>query len=134
MDSRDYKTVRKFPFLGDIPVIGEFFKYTTHTRNNQELIILVTPRLVDENDSSTARMSKDMKEFYQKGQQEKASMGKVDLNDNGQPQDEVVSEAPKREHKTVAENEKANSRQVAEEMSQGSILEKYLNRDKLPKK
>ena len=134
MDSRDYKYVRKFPFLGDIPVIGEFFKYTTHTRNNQELIILVTPRLVDENDSSTARMSKDMKEFYQKGQQEKASMGKVDLNDNGQPQDEVVSEAPKREHKTVAENEKANSRQVAEEMSQGSILEKYLNRDKLPKK
>ncbi len=81
MDSREYKVVRKFPFLGDIPIIGEFFKYTSKSRNRQELIILVTPRLVDENSASKAEMTNDMHKFYQKGQQEKAAMKKVDLNE-----------------------------------------------------
>ena len=81
MDSRDYKTVRKFPFLGDIPVIGEFFKYTSHSRDKQEMIILVTPRLVDESNSSKVRMSKDMRQFYDKGRKETASQEEVDVNE-----------------------------------------------------
>ena len=81
MDSRDYKTVRKFPFLGDIPVIGEFFKYTSHSRDKQEMIILVTPRLVDESNSSKVRMSKDMRQFYDKGRKETAAQEEVDVNE-----------------------------------------------------
>lgn len=133
MDSREYKVVRKFPFLGDIPIIGEFFKYTSKSRNRQELIILVTPRLVDENSASKAEMTNDMHKFYQKGQQEKAAMKKVDLN-------EECAAAEKKAEETVEEKASAvnregdDSRQVATEMASEPVLDKYLNRDVLKKK
>ena len=80
LDSRDYKTVRKFPLLGDIPIIGEFFKYTSKTKNKQELIVLVTPYLVDEDEMSRTRMSEEMHKYYDQGEQERKSQENVDLN------------------------------------------------------
>jgi pilus assembly protein CpaC len=133
MDSREYKVVRKFPFLGDIPIIGEFFKYTSKSRNRQELIILVTPRLVDENSASKAEMTNDMHKFYQNGQQEKAAMKKVDLNDENAAAEKKTEETV--EEKTSAVNRGGDdSRQVATEMASESVLDKYLNRDVLKKK
>lgn len=133
MDSREYKVVRKFPFLGDIPIIGEFFKYTSKSRNRQELIILVTPRLVDENSASKAEMTNDMHKFYQKGQQEKAAMKKVDLNEESAAAEKKTEEAV--EKKASAVNQEGDdSRQVAAEMASESVLDKYLNRDVLKKK
>ena len=38
--------VRKFPILGDIPVLGALFRSTSFQRNETELIIIVTPHLV----------------------------------------------------------------------------------------
>lgn len=38
--------VRKFPVLGDIPVLGTLFRSTNFQRNETELVIIVTPRLV----------------------------------------------------------------------------------------
>ena len=134
MDSRDYKTVRKFPFLGDIPVIGEFFKYTSHNRDKQELIILVTPRLVDDESSSTAEMSDDMRKMYQQGRQDKAAMNKVDLNESLPDKDEEKKEEPVAEKNESTAQAKEDSRDVAAEMSADSVLGKYLNRDILPKK
>ena len=113
MDSRDYKTVRKFPFLGDIPVLGEFFKYTSRSRDKQELIILVTPYLVDEPETGRVKMSQDMKDTYQQGRQEKAAMEEVDLNDDQAEDDEAVAE-------NAVEQEE-------------STLGKYLDRKVLPK-
>ena len=134
MDSREYKVVRKFPFLGDIPIIGEFFKYTSKSRNRQELIILVTPRLVDENSASQAEMTTDMREFYKKGQQEKAAMKKVDLNEENAAAEKTAEEAVEEPAATTVEREGDNSRQVATEMAQESVLDKYLNHDVLTKK
>lgn len=134
MDSRDYKTVRKFPFLGDIPVIGEFFKYTSHNRDKQELIILVTPRLVDDESSSTAEMSDDMRKMYQQGRQDKAAMNKVDLNESLPDKDEEKKEEPVAEKKESTAQAKEDSRDVAAEMSSDSVLGKYLNRESLPEK
>jgi pilus assembly protein CpaC len=34
------------PGLGDLPVIGDFFKRTENSAEEQELIIVATPRLV----------------------------------------------------------------------------------------
>ena len=34
------------PLLGEIPVVGTLFRYTTHAREERELMIFVTPRLV----------------------------------------------------------------------------------------
>ena len=133
MDSREYKVVRKFPFLGDIPIIGEFFKYTSKSRNRQELIILVTPRLVDENSASKAEMTNDMHKFYQKGQQEKAAMKKVDLNEESASAEKKTEEAVE-EKASAVNREGDDSRQVASEMASESVLDKYLNRDVLKKK
>ncbi len=134
MDSREYKVVRKFPFLGDIPIIGEFFKYTSKSRNRQELIILVTPRLVDENSASQAEMTTDMREFYKKGQQEKAAMKKVDLNEENAAAEKTAEEAVEERAATTVDRDGDNSRQVATEMAQESVLDKYLNHDVLTKK
>ena len=38
--------VNKVPWLGDIPVLGAFFKSTTLDRSDKELIMIVTPHLV----------------------------------------------------------------------------------------
>jgi pilus assembly protein CpaC len=39
-------TVRQFPVLGSIPIIGALFKSTNFQREETELVIVVTPRLV----------------------------------------------------------------------------------------
>ena len=38
--------VRKYPVLGDIPILGALFRSTNYQRNETELIIIVTPHLV----------------------------------------------------------------------------------------
>lgn len=40
------QNVDKVPWLGDIPIIGAFFKSASTDRNNRELIMVVTPHLV----------------------------------------------------------------------------------------
>lgn len=45
-------TVTKIPFIGDLPYIGPFFSYATQTDQEIELVILVTPRLIDPADSN----------------------------------------------------------------------------------
>jgi pilus assembly protein CpaC len=40
------EVVRKFPLLGDIPVLGALFRSTEFQKNETELIIIVTPHLV----------------------------------------------------------------------------------------
>jgi pilus assembly protein CpaC len=39
-------TENKVPWLGDIPVLGDFFKVTQNSRERQELIVIATPHLV----------------------------------------------------------------------------------------
>ncbi len=39
-------TVRQFPILGSIPILGMLFKSTSFQRDETELVIVVTPRLV----------------------------------------------------------------------------------------
>lgn len=44
----DTKTVRKVPVLGDIPVLGAPFRDTNRTEKETELIVFITPRIVQE--------------------------------------------------------------------------------------
>jgi len=45
--SEEIKNIRKIPFLANIPIFGELFKYT-HTKNKTtEIIILITAHLLD---------------------------------------------------------------------------------------
>jgi type IV pilus assembly protein PilQ len=42
------ETENKVPWLGDIPVVGYLFKSTQITNNKRELLIFVTPRILEE--------------------------------------------------------------------------------------
>lgn len=63
INSEDAKIVSKIPLLGDLPIIGRFFRHTSNTRDKRELIILITPTLVA--DDTPAPMSQRMKESYE---------------------------------------------------------------------
>ncbi len=40
----------RFPILGDLPIIGQFFRSTTTEKQNSELLIFVTPSVVEEDE------------------------------------------------------------------------------------
>jgi pilus assembly protein CpaC len=46
LDNRLTETFNKIPGLGDIPFLGKLFQSRTKSRNNTELLVLVTPELV----------------------------------------------------------------------------------------
>ena len=53
------EVVRKFPVLGDIPVLGALFRSTSFQKNETELIIIVTPHLVKPIDMSKQTLPTD---------------------------------------------------------------------------
>lgn len=55
------RDVTKIPFLGDLPVLGQLFRSTNFTKGETELIILVTPTIVDPQ-ALVPPMSPEMKE------------------------------------------------------------------------
>ncbi|NJN32740.1 MAG: hypothetical protein HC824_21765 [Synechococcales cyanobacterium RM1_1_8] len=49
----DRVNVSKTPILGDLPILGSLFRSTTRTTDRNELIVLVTPQVLDDSDRST---------------------------------------------------------------------------------
>ena len=47
LDNRETENFQKIPFIGDIPILGKFFQSMQRTRTNTELIVTVTPELVN---------------------------------------------------------------------------------------
>jgi type IV pilus assembly protein PilQ len=47
-DGAENSTVSKVPLLGDVPMFGNLFKTTTKENSKTELIIFLTPRILDE--------------------------------------------------------------------------------------
>ena len=46
LDNRTTNTLEKMPFIGDIPILGKLFQSKSVTKQNTELIVIVTPELV----------------------------------------------------------------------------------------
>jgi pilus assembly protein CpaC len=81
----------KFPFLGDIPILGVLFRSKSFQKNETELIIIATPRLVKPLDTATQPLPTDFyieptdTEFYvlglmqgQEGEQPQRIRGELD--------------------------------------------------------
>ena len=49
IQEQDTATATKWPFFGDLPILGQFFRGTGFNRVKNELVILVTPSIVDDN-------------------------------------------------------------------------------------
>ena len=51
--------VNKFPFLGDIPILGALFRSSSFKKNETELVVIVTPHLVKPLDMSKQTLPTD---------------------------------------------------------------------------
>ncbi|MBD1853508.1 type IV pilus secretin family protein [Leptolyngbya sp. FACHB-711] len=49
----DRTSVSKVPILGDIPILGALFRRTNRNNTRQEVIVLLTPRVLDDSDFSS---------------------------------------------------------------------------------
>lgn len=78
LNSDDANTIQKVPLLGNIPILGELFKYHNKTRQRTEIVVLITPRVVSE--ETPARMSPDMEDAYNDSRREVRDMKQVDIN------------------------------------------------------
>ncbi|NNU81242.1 type II and III secretion system protein family protein [Halovulum dunhuangense] len=52
-------SVGQVPWLGDIPILGSLFRSTSFTRNQSELVIIITPHLVTPTDGDLLSMPTD---------------------------------------------------------------------------
>ena len=49
----DNQAVTKWPVVGDLPFVGQFFRSSNNARSKRELVILVTPRVINDGDGGT---------------------------------------------------------------------------------
>jgi len=49
----DRTSITKVPILGDLPLLGALFRSTVRDSDRNELIVLLTPRILDDSDQST---------------------------------------------------------------------------------
>ena len=46
----DNHTVKRIPVLSDLPIIGQLFRSRDETKDSSELVVFVTPHIVEEDD------------------------------------------------------------------------------------
>ena len=49
----DIQSVSKWPILGDLPLIGQFFRSSGGNRDKRELVIMVTPKIINDYEGGT---------------------------------------------------------------------------------
>lgn len=64
--------VRKVPLLGDIPILGELFRSREKQNRNTELVIFITPQVVDNTDQTDALIEKDVDWLHQQRREHNA--------------------------------------------------------------
>ncbi len=132
LNTEDSKTISKIPLLGNIPVLGEFFKYTSKSRDKRELIILITPRLVG--DDTLTAMSDRMKQAYNDGQAEVGAFNKVNVNEiEPEVEKEIIRIKEKRaEEKAKKERKEAEkeARKAAKETAKMRTADENRNMGK----
>ncbi|MBI5544931.1 MAG: pilus assembly protein N-terminal domain-containing protein [Deltaproteobacteria bacterium] len=64
------KSVAKFPLLGHIPIIGELFKNRGFSGQKRELVVFVTPRIVNPDTERIRKLIDDIKMRYKQARDE----------------------------------------------------------------
>lgn len=62
IDERVERNVSKIPLLGDIPVLGALFRSTHTSREKANLLIVITPHLIDDSAAGRAVLERRMRE------------------------------------------------------------------------
>lgn len=74
ISSETSKDVTKVPLLADIPILGKLFTSTSFNRGETELVILVTPTIVNP-EEYLPKTSEEMKDFIKENPQGGAKDG-----------------------------------------------------------
>jgi type IV pilus assembly protein PilQ len=53
IQDQDRVDVTKVPILGDIPLLGRLFRRTNNSKERSELVVLITPQILNDSDQST---------------------------------------------------------------------------------
>ncbi|MFM8526408.1 MAG: type II secretion system protein GspD, partial [Cyanobacteriota bacterium] len=53
LSDRDIQDVKKWPVLGDLPIVGQFFRESSNARQKRELVVMVTPRIINDTEGAT---------------------------------------------------------------------------------
>ena len=54
IQENEQKTVQKIPVLGDLPVIGAAFRSSSTSKSKTELVIMITPKIINDGENSVA--------------------------------------------------------------------------------
>ena len=69
--SKQTEVENKVPFLGDIPLIGSLFRSTETITENSEVVILITPHIVDmQNENDVEKLKQKTDEWRHNGSKE----------------------------------------------------------------
>ena len=52
INEEEQKTIGKIPVLGDLPVVGTLFRTTTSEKKKNEMVIMITPKIVTDTEDS----------------------------------------------------------------------------------
>lgn len=141
LNSEDGKTVSRIPLLSNIPIIGEFFKHTSRTRDKRELIIIITPHLIGED--TQWPMSDQMKEAFNEGQTEYGSLNRVNVNVTEPEVEKAIArniekraaDKAKKEQKEAEKEAKRAAKEIAKQREKagenGYTKEKSALRDRI---
>lgn len=55
MNNQENTVVTKLPILGDLPIIGSAFRSTSKQKKERELLIFLTPHIIDDNDQRSLK-------------------------------------------------------------------------------
>ena len=49
LTTEQLRNLFKTPFLGDLPVLGQLFRYTEESNEKVELLVFITPKIIEDN-------------------------------------------------------------------------------------
>jgi len=88
------KTVSQVPLLGDIPLLGALFRYTSTVEENRDLVIFLTPHLVEETSEFTEWERENMDKIgYPNGSKQSVYM-ELESKVNGMAKDIQEGDLP----------------------------------------
>lgn len=123
MNSDDEESIKSVPVLSKIPVLGELFKYHDRTKDKTELLVLITPRVV--NETTPVAMDDPMEKAYRDMRQEDQMRERVNLNEPVPPVEQTkpkqsaakAKPEPPKAKKTVKAQKPAKVQQTAAKSS-----------------
>ena len=59
---KDSTVIHKLPLLGDLPLIGGLFRHNEFIQSNSEMLVFMTPHVIDESAEELPEVTEDKKE------------------------------------------------------------------------